>query len=81
MTLRPWVTKARLSDVQPGDVGDRAERDEVEQIDQLRLFSPIEKAARPQLADECDAEQEGHADGGEMAVGRRPTRPRPAGSD
>ena len=65
------MTKARLSDLQPGDVGDGAERDEVEQVDDLRL-GPVadEPAAAAQLAQQRDAEQEGHADRGEMAVGR-----------
>ena len=51
-----------------GDVGDRAERDQIEQLDQLRLLAAREEAAAAQRAEQGRAEQEGHADRGEMAV-------------
>ena len=55
--------------LQPGDVGDGAERDEVEQVDDLRLGAVAAKRPRlAQLAEQRDAEQERHSDRGEMAV-------------
>ena len=70
MTFSPWVTKARLSVLQTSDVGDGAERDEIEQVDQLRLLAICEKAARREARGQRHAEQERHADRGEMAVRR-----------
>ena len=54
--------------LQAGDVGDRAQRDDVEQVDELRFGLAGETAAVAQLAQQRDAEQEGHADRRDMAV-------------
>ena len=54
---------------QLGDVGDGAERDEIEQVDQLRLLAACEDSRAPRkVAEQRRAEQEGDADRGEMAV-------------
>src|SRR5207253_2653974 len=52
---------------QARDVGDGTKRDEVEEVDDLRFGDRLEGAARPQLAQERNTEQEGHSDRGEMA--------------
>ena len=68
--LQPLGDEGAVERLQPGDVGDRAERDQVEQVDDRRLAGAVgEPAAPAKLAHGCDAQQEGHADGGEMAVG------------
>ena len=56
--------------LEPGDIGDGAERDEIEQVEDLRLGERLEEAAAAKLAQQRDAEQERHADRGEMAVRR-----------
>ena len=56
--------------MQPRDVRDRAERDQIEQVDQLRLIAAREKPAPSQLPNQRDAEQESHSDGSEMTVRR-----------
>jgi hypothetical protein len=65
--------------LQPRDVGDRAERDEVEQVDDLGLGASRRSGRAAQLAQQRDAEQEGHADRGDMAVRGADRRFRRAG--
>src|SRR5437868_3134249 len=50
---------------QARDISHRAERDEVEEVDDLRFRDRLEGTARPQLAEQRNAEQEGHSDRGE----------------
>ena len=57
-----------MSVLQPGDVGDRAERHQIQQVDQLWLLAAGEEAANPQLPQERDAQQESHSDRGQMAM-------------
>ena len=64
--LRHEGTVERL---QASDVGDRAQRDEVEEVEHVRLFAGLEKPAPAKFAHQRDAEQEGHSDRGDMAVG------------
>ena len=54
--------------LQARDIGDGAERDEIEQVDDLRLGKRLEEAAAAQLAQQRNAEQERHADRGEVPV-------------
>ena len=68
ITLSPCATKARLRPAELRDIGDGAERDEIEQVEQLGLGAVLEKAARAQRADQRGGEQEADADRGEMAV-------------
>jgi hypothetical protein len=56
--------------LQARDVGHGTERDEVEQIEDLRFGERLENAAAPQLPEQGDAEQEGHADRREVAMRR-----------
>ena len=56
--------------LQPRNVGDRAERDDVEQVDELRLGPLGEIAAPAQLAQQRHSQQERHADRRDMAVRR-----------
>ena len=67
--LQPLGHEGAVEAAELGDVGDRAERDEIEQLDQLRLLAAGEIAAPAQRPQQGRAEQEGHADRGEMAVG------------
>jgi hypothetical protein len=68
--FQPLGDKGAVKRLQPSDIGNRAERDQVEQIDDRRLLGAVrEAAAIPQLAEDSNAEQEGHANGSEMAVG------------
>jgi hypothetical protein len=55
---------------QLGDVGDRAQSDEIEQLDKFRLLAVGEKAAAAQRPQQGGAEQERHADRGEMPLSR-----------
>lgn len=50
------------------DVGDGAECDDVEQVDQLGFGAILEEAAGAECADECGSGEEAHADRGEVAV-------------
>ena len=59
--------------LQARDVGDGAERDEVEQVEDLGLGQRFEHAAAPHFPQQRNPEQKGHADRREMAV-RRPVR-------
>ena len=53
------------------DVGYGAERDQIEQVEDLRLGARLRKCPRrAKLADQRDSEQERHADRGQMAVRR-----------
>ena len=54
--------------VQGRDVGHRAQRDEVEQGEEVGLLAALEIAAGAQRTDERDGEQEGHAHRGKMPV-------------
>ena len=56
--------------LQPRDVRDGAERDEVEQVDELRLLAVCEEAAAAKLAHQRHAEQERHSDRREVTVRR-----------
>jgi hypothetical protein len=62
-----------------GDVGDRAQGDEIEQVDQARLLASGEEGASAKGPDECRSEQEGDSDRGEMAMGRGPRPSRRGG--
>ena len=67
---QPLRHERAIEALQPRDVGDGAERDEIEQVDDLGLGERLEEAAAAKLADQRDAEEERHADGGEVAVRR-----------
>ena len=56
--------------LEPRDVGDGAERDQIEQVDDLGLGLRFEDAAAAKLAQQRDAEQERHSDRREMAMRR-----------
>ena len=79
--LEPLGDEGAVEAAQLGDVGDGAERDQVEPFDQLRLGAAREIAARPQRPEQGRAEQEGHADRGEMALRGAFRRSRRAGWD
>ena len=65
------MTKARLRRLEPRDIGDGAERDKVEQVEDRRLGRGVGEApAAAQLAQQRDPEQERHSDRGEVAVRR-----------
>ena len=81
ITLSPCATKARLRPLQLRDIGDGAERDDIEQVEQARLGAVGEPAARAQRPDQRRAEQEGDADRGEMAVRRALALVEPVGID
>ena len=65
-TKREALTAASQRD----DVGDGAERDEIEQVKQVRRVAAGEPAAGPQRPDDGDRQQERHADRREMAERR-----------
>ncbi len=56
--------------LQPRDIGDRAEGDEIEQVEDLRLGEHFEHTAAAQLPQQRDAEHEGHPDRSEMPMRR-----------
>ena len=62
-------------------VGDGAERDDVEQVDEARLDPVGEDASPAQRADQRGTEQEGNAHRGEMAVRRALALVEPIGID
>ena len=69
ITLQALRDERAVEALQPRDVGDGAERDEVEQVDDLRLGAALRRTPRAaKLAQQRDAEQERHADRREMAV-------------
>ena len=79
--LQPLRNEGAVEAVQRGDVGHRAERHEVEQLDQLRFRAVREEATLAQRADGRHRQQEGDADRGEVAVRRAGLAPRPTGWD
>ena len=60
-----------IESAQLGDIGHRAERHEVEQIDQSRFGSPVEKSANAQFPHQRGAQKERDPDRREMTVRRR----------
>ena len=54
--------------LKPCDIGHGAERDQVEQVEDLGLGERLEGTASAQFAEQRDAEQERHAHGGKMPV-------------
>src|SRR3546814_3455190 len=68
--LQPLRDQRAVETGQPRDVGDGAQRDEVEQFDQRRFGPRREETARAQVTEQRRAEQEGHPDRGEIAVDR-----------
>ena len=60
--------KGAVEAAQLGDIGDRAERHNIEQLEQFRFGAIFEIALVAQCPDQRRTEQKGHADGGEMAM-------------
>ena len=69
--LEPLRDEGAVEALEPRDIGDGPERDEVKQIEDRGLGDGLGKAAAAtQFADQRHAEQERHPDRGEMAVRR-----------
>jgi hypothetical protein len=63
--LQPLVHQNTVVLVEPHDVGDGAERDEVEQGGEVRAGSPAEHGARAQLGAQPEHKVEHHPDAGQ----------------
>ena len=64
--FRPWATRRRLLRVEPDDIGDGAERDQVEQRIEPRLVGRRELAALAQLGAQRQQHVESDADAGQL---------------